>query len=122
MNDLVQALFQMVWADNVVSPEEVSALAAVLRKLGYSLPEIICLLDENLSQPPDEAPPLMIEHLFESREDQKKALEALMSICFSTGSIGPEQVGYIEGLVIRMGLNADELEELRRNATKANQC
>lgn len=64
----------------------------------------------------------MIEHLFESREDQKKALEALMSICFSTGSIGPEQVGYIEGLVIRMGLNADELEELRRNATKANQC
>jgi hypothetical protein len=119
MNGLVQALFQMVWSDNIVSPEEVSALTVVLRKMRYSLPEVICLLDENLSEPPEEAPPLMLDHLFETREEQKKALEALMTICFSTGSIGPEQIGFIEGLVVRMGLTAQELEQLRQNAMKA---
>ena len=61
----------------------------------------------------------MLDHLFETREEQKKALEALMTICFSTGSIGPEQIGFIEGLVVRMGLTAQELEQLRQNAMKA---
>jgi hypothetical protein len=122
MNGLEQALFQMVWADDIVSPEEVRALFVVLREMGYSLPEVICLLDQNLSEPPEESPPLMLDHLFENRDDQKRALQALMTICFSTGSIGPEQIGYIEGLVVRMGLTADELDDLRQKATKANQC
>lgn len=116
MNGLVQALFQMAWSDNVVSPQEVSTLTSVLRNLGYSLPEVICLLDKNLSQPPEESPPLMLDHLFATREEQMQALQALMTVCFSTGKIGPEQIGYIEGLVVRMGLSAEELEELRRKA------
>jgi hypothetical protein len=122
MNGLVQALFQMVWADDIVSPEEVSALSVVLRQLGYSLPEVICLLDENLSEPPAEAPPLMLDHLFETRDEQKQALQALMTICFSTGSIDPEQIGYIEGLVVRMGLTAEELEVLRQGAMRSTKC
>ena len=122
MNGLEQALFQMVWADDVVSPEEVSALFVILREMGYSLSEVICLLDQNLTEPPEESPPLMLDHLFESREDQKKALQALMTICFSTGSIDPEQIGYIEGLVVRMGLTAQELDELRQKAMKTTQC
>lgn len=113
---LVQALFHMVWADDVVSPEEVEALTTVLRQLGFPLSEVICLLDKNLSEPPEDGPPLMLDQLFENREDQKIALQALMTICFSTGSIGPEQVGYIEGLVMRMGLSAEELESLRQAA------
>lgn len=122
MNGLEQALFQMVWADDVVTPEEVRALSVVLRQMGYSLPEVICMLDENLSKPPEETPPLMIDHLFETLEEQKVALQALMTICFSTGHIGPEQVGYIEGLVVRMGLTAEELEELRQNAMRVTRC
>ena len=109
----------MVWADDIVSPEEVEALTSILRQLGFSLSEVICLLDKNLSEPPDDRSPVQIEELFPSREDQKMALQALMTICFSTGSIDPEQVGYIEGLVMRMGLSAQELEELRKRATEA---
>jgi hypothetical protein len=109
----------MAWADDVVSPEEVQALTAILRQLGFSLAEVICLLDENLSKRPEDQPPISLDNLFPSREDQKKALLALMTICFSTGSIGPEQMGYIEGLVVRMGLTAEELEELRRSAQGA---
>lgn len=109
----------MVWADDIVSPEEVEALTSILRQLGFSLSEVICLLDKNLSEPPDDRSPVQIEELFPSREDQKMALQALMTICFSTGSIDPEQVGYIEGLVMRMGLSAQELEELRKQATEA---
>lgn len=116
---LVQALFQMAWADDIVTPEEVEALTTVLRKLGFSLSQVICLLDQNLSEPPSESAPLVLENLFENREDQKTALQHLMTVCFSTGSIDPEQVGYIEGLVVRMGLGAEELEELRQRAVEA---
>ena len=112
----------MVWADDVVSPEEVSALLVVLRGMGYSLPEVICLLDQNLSEPPAESPPLMLDHLFETRQEQKQALQALMTVCFCTGSIDPGQIGYIEGLVVRMGLTAEELDDLRRKAMEATRC
>jgi len=113
---LVQALFHMVWADDIVSPEEVRALTVILRQLGFSLPDVICLLDANLSEPPKDPPPSNLDELFPSREDQKTALQALMTICFSTGSIDAAQVGYIEGLVVRMGLSSQELEELRKRA------
>jgi hypothetical protein len=116
---LVQALFQMVWADDVVTPEEVQVLTAVLRQLGFPLAEVICLLDQNLSERPRDQAPINITELFDNREDQKKALQVLMTICFSTGSIDPEQVGYIEGLVMRMGLSAQELEVLRKQAMEA---
>ena len=118
-NGLLRALFHMVWADDIVSPEEVAALNVILRKFGYPLSEIICIFDQNLSEPPEDRSPVRLEELFESREDQKKALQALMTVCFSTGGIDPEQVGYIEGLVVRMGLSAQELEELRQQAMEA---
>ncbi len=119
---LVQALFHMVWADDIVSPEEVTALTSILRQLGFSLAEVVCLLDKNLSEPPADRDPVRLEELFPSREDQKRALQLLMTICFSTGSIGPEQMGYIEGLVLRMGLSAQELEGLRRAAMEGSKC
>ena len=113
---LIKALIHMVWADNIVSPEEVEVLMSLLREFGFSLPEIICLLDEKLAEPPQDWSPVKLEDWFESREDQKRALQALMKVCFSTGKIDPEQVGYIEGLVVRMGLSAQELQELRSQA------
>ena len=116
---LIKALFHMVWADNVVSPEEVEVLTSLLREFGFSLPEVICLLDERLAEPPEDWSPVKLEDWFENREDQKKALSALMKVCFSTGKIDAEQVGYIEGLVVRMGLSAQELEELRKQAMGA---
>lgn len=116
---LIKALFHMVWADGVVSPEEVETLTSILRQFGFSLPEIICLLDEKLSEPPKDLSPVKLEEWFENREDQKRALLALMRVCFSTGNIDPEQVGYIEGLVMRMGLSVQELEELRQQAMRA---
>lgn len=111
---LVQALFDLVWADNIVSPEEVNAMTTILRKLGFSLAEVICLLDQNLMEPPKDREPVKLEEIFASREEQNSALEALMTVCFSTGSIDPEQMGYIEGLIVRMGLSVAELEELRK--------
>ncbi len=117
---LIKALFQVVWADEVVSPEEARALANVLRKLGVSAPEVICLLDKNLSQPPEDREPVPLEQFFPDKTQQMDAMQALMTVCFSGGQIKPEQVGYIEGLVIRMGLDAAELETLRRKAIEAN--
>lgn len=113
---LIKALFHMVWADGVVSPEEVEALTSILKQFGFSLADIICLFDENLSEPPKDLSPVRLDEWFENREDQKRALLALMKVCFSTGSIDADQIGYIEGLVVRMGLSAQELEELRQMA------
>lgn len=116
---LIKALFQVVWVDDVVSPHEAKALADVLRKLGVSPPEIICLLDENLSQPPTDQEPVPLEQVFTDRAEQMEAMQALMTVCFSDGQIKPEQLGYIEGLVVRMGLTSSELETLRQKAMEA---
>ena len=119
---LLKALFHMAWDDGIVSPEEVEVLAMILRRLGFSLPEVISILDTNLAEPPKDQEPVPLEKLFASREEQKSALQALMMVCFSTGSIAPGQVGYIEGLVRRMGLSAQELEALRKRAMEASSC
>ena len=118
MQGLLKVLYQMAWADGIISPDEVKALTSVLRQLGFPLSEIICLLDENLSEPPKDNKPVHLETLFPEKKARMAALQALMTVCFSEGAIQPEQVGYIEGLVIRMGLSAPDLELLRQNAMR----
>lgn len=117
-NELITALFQLVWADDVVTPNEVAALSLVLRKLGLTLPEVICLMDQNLAAPPPQKTALPLDQLFAHRRPSEKELRLLLSICFSDGSIQPEQVGYIEGLILRLGLTSNELERLRTEAVK----
>jgi hypothetical protein len=114
--ELVRGLFQLVWADDVVSPNEVHALTTVLLRLGFSLPEVICLLDANLAAPPPARTALPLDQLFASRRPSEEELKLLLAVCFSEGSIQPEQIGYIEGLILRLGLRADDLERLRDEA------
>jgi hypothetical protein len=119
INGLVKALFHLTWADGVVSPEEVRTLTSIFRRLGFPLSEVICLLDENLSKPPTDTSPVQLDLLFPDQASRTAALEMLMTVCFSEGAIQPEQVGYIEGLVIRMGLDYNDLEQLRQKAMAA---
>lgn len=114
--DLVAALFQLVWADDVVSPREVQALSAVLTRLGFTPPEVICLLDTHLAAPPPTKTNLPLNQIFTSRPPSREELKLLLTICFSEGSIQPEQIGYIEGLILRLGLSAVDLESLRAEA------
>lgn len=114
--ELVEGLFQLVWADDVVSPNEVQALTAVLLHLGFSLPEVICLLDSHLAAPPPARTSLPLDQLFSHRLPNEEELKLLLAVCFSEGSIGPEQIGYIEGLILRLGLSAEDLERLRWQA------
>lgn len=115
---LVKGLFQLVWADDVVSPNEVEALTAILLRLGYSLSETICLLDSNLAAPPPSKTDKPLDQLFGPDLPTREELKFLLMIGFSEGSIGPEQLGYIEGLILRMGLTATELDQLRIEAVK----
>ncbi|MCA9793806.1 MAG: TerB family tellurite resistance protein [Candidatus Eremiobacteraeota bacterium] len=113
---VIRALFQVAWADQVVSPVEVNALTNILRHFGLSLPEVICLLDQNLAEPPEGAP-VPLDQYFDDRETRMLALQSLMTVCFADGVLQPEEAGYIEGLVVRMGLGAAELEEVRQKVT-----
>lgn len=115
---LVKGLFQLIWADDVVTPNEVEALVTVLTHLGYSLPETICLLDAQLAAPPPSKTDLPLDQLFGPNLPSREELKLLLMIGFSEGSIGPEQLGYIEGLILRMGLTSAELEELRVEAMR----
>jgi hypothetical protein len=117
--ELVRALFQLVWADDVVSPNEVHVLTTVLLRLGFSLPEVICLLDANLAAPPPKRTALPLDQLFAHARPGEEELKLLLAICFSEGAIQPEQVGYIEGLILRLGLSAEELESLRDDAVRS---
>lgn len=114
--ELVRGLFHLVWADDVVSPAEVQALTTILLRLGYSLPEVICLLDGNLAAPPAARTDLPLDQIFAHKRPSSDELRMLLAICFSEGTIAPEQIGYIEGLILRLGLRADELEQLRQEA------
>jgi hypothetical protein len=113
--DLVRGLFHLVWADDVVSPNEVHALTTILQRLGFALPEVICLLDANLAAPPAALP---LDQIFASTRPTDDELRLLLAICFSEGAIQPEQIGYIEGLILRLGLSASDLERLRREAVE----
>ncbi len=121
-DELVKALFHMAWLDEVVTPHEVRALTSVLRQLGYSLPEVLHLLDSHLCERPKDLDLRPLDEIFRERDIQLQALQALMTVCFSGGQIHPEQIGYIEGLILRMGLTAEELELLRQNALRVQQC
>ncbi len=105
----------MVWADEVVTPNEVTSVMGILRQLGLSHPEIICLMDRNLTEKPTE-PPLPLDKIFQDRELQMEALKSVMKICLADGELQPEVLGYIEGTIIRMGVTAAELEAIRKEA------
>lgn len=111
----IKVLFQMVWADGVVSPNEVQAMIGILRRLGIPHPQIICLLDSNLTEKPTE-PPVPLDQIFQDRDLQMEALKSVMTICMADGQMQPEILGYVEGTIIRMGVTAAELEEIRKGA------
>lgn len=115
---LVKSLFQLVWADDAVSAQEVHALKTVLLRLGYSLSETICLLDGYLSPASASRCKRPLEETFGPDLPTPQELKYLLMICFSEGSIGPEHLGYIEGLILRLGLSAAELEKLRCEAVR----
>ena len=111
----IQVLFQVAWADDVISPDEVQALHRTLRQLGLTPPEIICLMDRNLTEKPLD-PPEPLDQIFEDREVQMEALQSVMNLCLADGVLQPEELGYLEGLVLRMGLTAQELDAMRVKA------
>lgn len=115
IQQFIKVLFQVAWADEVVSPSEVQALMTTLRQLGIPLPEVISLMDRNLGRKP-ELPPTAIDEIFEDREVQLEALQLVMNICMADGCLQPEELGYLEGLVIRMGVTSTELEQIRKRA------
>jgi uncharacterized tellurite resistance protein B-like protein len=115
LQGFVKVLFQMVWADGMVSPNEVQAMIGILRRLGIPHPEIICLMDRNLTERPTD-PAVPLDEIFEDRELQVEALKSVMTICMADGHMQPEILGYLEGTIIRMGVTASELEAIRKEA------
>ncbi len=77
------------------------------------------MLDSQLAAPPASRTALPLDQLFAHQRPGEDELKLLLAICFSEGTIQPEQVGYIEGLILRLGLTADDLERLRREALGA---
>jgi uncharacterized tellurite resistance protein B-like protein len=121
LQGFVKVLFQMVWADGVVSSNEVQAMMSILRRLGLSHPQILCLMDQNLTEAPTE-PPVPLDQIFQERAHQVEALKSVMTICMADGLMQPEILGYLEGTIIRMGITAAELEAIRSAAMEQRAC
>lgn len=113
--NFVKVLFQMVWADGVVSPNEVQALVGIMKRMGIPHPQMLCLMDQNLTEKPTE-PPVPLDEIFADKSLQLEALKAVMKICLADGQMQPEILGYLEGTIIRMGITAPELDAIRQGA------
>jgi hypothetical protein len=111
----IKVIFQMVWADGVVSPNEVTAVIDILRRMGIPHPQMICLMDQHLTEKPTD-PPVPLDQIFQDRNLQLEALKSVMKICLADGQMQPEILGYLEGTIIRMGITAPELDAIRRGA------
>jgi hypothetical protein len=96
-------------------------MLSILRRLGLSHPQILCLMDQNLTEQPTE-PPVPLDQIFQERAHQLEALKSVMTICMADGQMQPEILGYLEGTIIRMGITAAELEAIRRAAMEQRAC
>lgn len=117
VDQLVQALFQVAWADGEVTAEEVTALTHMLRGLGLSLSQTICLLDQHLTERPD-GELVDLRALFSDRQEQLEVVQALVTLSFADGRLAPEEMGYLEYLITQVGITGEELEVMRAKAVE----
>lgn len=111
-SEMAQIMFRLAWADGQVKQAEVDLIARLLEKQGVPLARRLAWMDEGLSQPPTasaSADPM-------TQPERIDAMEGLIRLCFADGQAHDQELKLLGDLALRWGLNAEQLEELRKQA------
>ena len=114
---IMKTLAEMAWADGKVTEEEKALLFSVCLQMGAT-PEEAEELKEALGQPSQTSEGDLKEAL-PDKASRLNVMRILMTMSFIDGALDFAEFDVIEGKAKELGLTADELEPLRREALAA---
>jgi uncharacterized tellurite resistance protein B-like protein len=114
---IMKTLAEMAWADGKVTEEEKALLFSVCLQMGAT-PEEAEELKEALGQPSQTSEGDLKEAL-PDKASRLNVMRILMTMSFIDGALDFAEFDVIEGKAKELGLTADELETLRREALAA---
>ena len=114
---IMKTLAEMAWADGKVTEEEKALLFRVCLQMGAT-PEEAEELKEALGQPSQTSEGDLKEAL-PDKASRLNVMRILMTMSFIDGALDFAEFDVIEGKAKELGLTADELETLRREALAA---
>ena len=114
---IMKTLAEMAWADGKVTEEEKALLFSVCLQMGAP-PEEAEELKEALGQPSQTSEGDLKEAL-PDKASRLNVMRILMTMSFIDGALDFAEFDVIEGKAKELGLTADELETLRREALAA---
>ena len=114
---IMKTLAEMAWADGKVTEEEKALLFSVCLQMGAT-PEEAEELKEALGQPSQTSEGDLKEAL-PDKASRLNVMRILMTMSFIDGALDFAEFDVIEGKAKELGLTADELETLRREALTA---
>ena len=114
---IMKTLAEMAWADGKVTEEEKALLFSVCLQMGAT-PEEAEELKEALGQPSQTSEGDLKEAL-PDKASRLNVMRILMTMSFIDGALDFADFDVIEGKAKELGLTADELETLRREALAA---
>lgn len=120
--EIIKSLASMAWADGQVTDEERALLFAVCLQLGASEQEVE-ELEEALGKPSDVAESVAeLKIALPDKESRTNVMRVLLTMSMIDGVISFSEFELIEKISTELGLNSEELEELREDALKAAQA
>lgn len=109
---VLQAFFELAWADGTITPREAQFLSVVASEMDISLGARIPLLVHGLTKPPTTKTTNLGDILIDE-EERYQVAERLVTLCFLTPELSFKQTQTLASLALQLGIRAEELEEMR---------
>lgn len=113
--EVIKGLIQIVWADGKVDDRERIILGEMLAELGLDYKDLteVGQMMQEATEPPD------LETILEGTQAEKEDLMRLMlALATTKGTLNPSELRYINAVAKRLGIDADQLEELKQEVRK----
>lgn len=109
---VLQAFFELAWADGTITSREAEFLSALAGEMDISLGARIPLLVKGLTQAPTTKTTNLGE-LLTDEEERYQVAERLVALCFLTPELSFKQTQTLASLALQLDIRAEELEEMR---------
>lgn len=112
---IMEAFFELAWADGAVSQEEADFLSQLTVEMDLNLGERLPLLVRGLSKKPFGKVQNLDEIVLDDME-RYHVVERMVALCLLKEELPADKAFALAGLALQFGIKAGELEEMRRRA------